>query len=108
MGVRYIGGCCGFQAYHIRAIAEELAVERGVKAPGSDKHEPWGKGLEMHTKPWVRARATRDHWSTIRPSTGRPESQALSKCDAWGVTAGDEDLRQTTVRSSRTPIHVCP
>merc|ERR1719152_509962 len=27
-GVRYIGGCCGFQAYHIRAIAEELEREQ--------------------------------------------------------------------------------
>ena len=24
MGVRYIGGCCGFEPYHIRAIAEEV------------------------------------------------------------------------------------
>ena len=22
MGVRFIGGCCGFEPYHIRAIAE--------------------------------------------------------------------------------------
>lgn len=29
MGVRYIGGCCGFQPYHIRAITEELADVRG-------------------------------------------------------------------------------
>lgn len=94
LGVRYIGGCCGFVGYHIRAIAEELEVERGVKAPGSDKHEPWGKGLEMHTKPWVRARATKEHWSTIKPSSGRPMSSALSTPDKWGVTAGDEMLQQ--------------
>ncbi|KAG7278298.1 hypothetical protein CRUP_029903, partial [Coryphaenoides rupestris] len=24
-GIRYIGGCCGFEPYHIRAIAEELS-----------------------------------------------------------------------------------
>ena len=24
LGVRYIGGCCGFESYHIRAIAEEV------------------------------------------------------------------------------------
>ena len=23
-GARYIGGCCGFESYHIRAIAEEV------------------------------------------------------------------------------------
>jgi len=24
MGIRYIGACCGFEPYHIRAIAEEV------------------------------------------------------------------------------------
>lgn len=24
VGIRFIGGCCGFEAYHIRAIAEEV------------------------------------------------------------------------------------
>ena len=24
LGVRYIGGCCGYEPYHIRAIAEEV------------------------------------------------------------------------------------
>jgi betaine-homocysteine S-methyltransferase len=54
---RYIGGCCGFEPYHIRAVSEELSVERGGKvAAASDKHDLWGRGLRMHTKPWVRAR----------------------------------------------------
>merc|ERR1719190_324277 len=94
MGMRYIGGCCGFQPYHVRAIAEELEAERGVQAQGSQKHEKWGKGLEMHTKPWVRARATKEHWSTIQPSSGRPLSSSMSIPDRWGVTAGDEALKQ--------------
>jgi len=98
MGMRYIGGCCGFLPYHIRAIAEELEVERGVKAPGSEKHEKWGKGLEMHTKPWVRARANKEHWSNLRPSSGRPYSGAMSKSDQWGVTAGHEGLTQQADR----------
>ena len=25
LGVRYLGGCCGFEPYHIRAIAEEVS-----------------------------------------------------------------------------------
>ena len=25
LGVRYIGGCCGIKAYHIRAISEEVS-----------------------------------------------------------------------------------
>lgn len=56
MGIRYIGGCCGFEPYHIRALSEELEKERGRKAPASQKHDAWGGGLLMHTKPWVRAR----------------------------------------------------
>ena len=24
MGIRYIGGCCGTEPYHIRAVAEEV------------------------------------------------------------------------------------
>ena len=24
LGVRYIGGCCGFEPYHIRALSEEV------------------------------------------------------------------------------------
>lgn len=59
-GIRYIGGCCGFEAYHVRALAEELAPERGGLPAGSEKHGTWGAGLEMHTKPWVRARYGRD------------------------------------------------
>merc|ERR1719373_1185648 len=30
LGIRYIGGCCGFLPYHIRAVAEELSEERGA------------------------------------------------------------------------------
>ncbi|KAK8404743.1 hypothetical protein O3P69_007766 [Scylla paramamosain] len=94
LGVRYIGGCCGFEAYHIRAVAEELAKERGKLPAGSEKHEQWAGGLRMHTKPWVRARAGRQYWENLRPSSGRPFSAAMSKPDAWGVTAGDASLKQ--------------
>ena len=37
LGVRIIGGCCGFEPYHIRAVAEELCEERGKLPEGSDK-----------------------------------------------------------------------
>ena len=80
-GVRYIGGCCGFQPYHIRALAEELAEERGRLPAGSEKHKQWGGGLELHTKPWVRARAGRQYWENIRPAGGRPYCPALSYPD---------------------------
>merc|ERR1712055_475010 len=33
MGIRWIGGCCGFESYHIRAMAEELRNERSGQLP---------------------------------------------------------------------------
>lgn len=95
LGVRYIGGCCGFEAYHIRAVSEELSAVRGNKVSlASEKHAQWGGGLAMHTKPWVRARARKDYWAGLKPATGRPQSASMSNPDAWGVTAGSEDLKQ--------------
>ncbi|XP_076333428.1 betaine--homocysteine S-methyltransferase 1-like [Tachypleus tridentatus] len=94
LGVRYIGGCCGFEPYHIRAISEELGEERGKKPKASEKHDMWGEGLKMHTKPWVRARARRTYWEKINPSSGRPYSASSSKPDNWGVTAGSKELKQ--------------
>jgi len=95
LGVRYIGGCCGFEPYHVRALAEELIEERGGKSPaGSEKHMPWGQGLTMHTKPWVRARANKTYWANMKPAGGRPYSAAMSCPDNWGVTKGDEILKQ--------------
>ncbi|KAG8183989.1 hypothetical protein JTE90_001520 [Oedothorax gibbosus] len=95
LGVRYIGGCCGFESYHIRAVSEELVKERGGRSPlSSQKHEPWGEGLKMHTKPWVRARARKSYWEGLQPSTGRPHSSAFSRPDNWGVTQGDAELKQ--------------
>ena len=77
---RYIGGCCGFEPYHIRAVSEELSGERGGKvSDGSQKHDVWGGGLRMHTKPWVRARARKDYWSNLNPACGRPYRYIASK-----------------------------
>jgi len=104
LGVRYIGGCCGFEPYHIRAIAEELAKERGKLPAGSDKHDMWGLGLEMHTKPWVRARANRAYWENIRPASGQPYAPAMSKPDNWGVTKGDDVLKQQKAATTKQEI----
>jgi len=83
LGVRYIGGCCGFEPYHIRAIAEELSAERGGLPEGSKKHDKWGGGLEMHTKPWVRARASKEYWENLKPASGRPFCPSMNKPDNW-------------------------
>lgn len=102
MGIRYIGGCCGFQPYHIRAITEELTPEFGGRFhDGGKKWEPNAEGLLMHTKPWVRSRASADYWKSLRIGTGRPHSHSMSQSDAWGVTQGDEDLKQKTEREDR-------
>uniref|UniRef100_A0A3Q2CU16 Betaine--homocysteine S-methyltransferase 1-like n=1 Tax=Cyprinodon variegatus TaxID=28743 RepID=A0A3Q2CU16_CYPVA len=93
-GIRYIGGCCGYEPYHIRAVAEELAKERGFLPAASEKHGLWGSALEMHTKPWVRARARRDYWENIRPASGRPQCPSLSTPEGWGVTKGHSELVQ--------------
>jgi len=95
LGVRFIGGCCGFEPYHIRAIAEELAPERKRFPKGSEKHDAWGLGLRMHTKPWVRSRAHRDYWENIKPASGRPYCPACSTPDSWGVTQGHAELKQS-------------
>ncbi|XP_063873392.1 betaine--homocysteine S-methyltransferase 1-like [Scylla paramamosain] len=71
LGVRYIGGCCGFEPYHIRAIAEEMAEERGKMPPASDKHKPWGKCLETSYNEFLRKRVGRDYWEGLIPSSGR-------------------------------------
>jgi len=104
LGVRYIGGCCGFQAYHIRACAEELAAERGHSPAGSEKHIPWAGGLRMHTKPWVRARASRQYWEQLQPAGGRPFCPAMSRPDNWGVTKGDDILKQQTEETKQADI----
>jgi len=104
LGVRYIGGCCGFEAYHVRAVAEELAAERGGLPQGSDMHAMWGEGLKMHTKPWVRARASKEYWQNLQPASGRPFCPSQSKPDNWGVTKGDKDLQQGKDKTSEEEI----
>ena len=94
MGIRYIGGCCGFEPYHIRAVSEELEKERGKVCEASDKHDKWGVGLRMHTKPWVRARANKDYWKGLEPASGRPYAPALSEPDEWEMTQGHDMLAQ--------------
>ncbi|XP_036618627.1 betaine--homocysteine S-methyltransferase 1 [Trichosurus vulpecula] len=94
LGVRYIGGCCGFEPYHIRAIAEELAPERGFLPDASEKHGSWGSGLSMHTKPWIRARARKEYWESLLLASGRPYCPSMSAPDAWGVTKGTAELMQ--------------
>jgi len=85
LGVRFIGGCCGFEPYHIRAIAEELAPERGRLPAASDKHSPWGEALKHHSVPEIRARANRAYWENLKPASGRPFCPSLSGPGGLGL-----------------------
>ena len=49
LGIRYIGGCCGFEPYHIRAMAEELREERS-RLPEASKKSEWAQDLFMAKK----------------------------------------------------------
>merc|ERR1712002_1431438 len=79
LGVRYIGGCCGFEPYLIRAIAEELAQERGrlpFSARKSDVDLSLWKSIEEKQERHA-GKGSRKYWDTLTPCTGRPLSAAL-------------------------------
>eukprot|EP00116_Pleurobrachia_bachei_P018834 sb/3479096/ len=88
-GIMFIGGCCGFESYHIRAVSEELSAERGGYLPANCTN--WGKALELNTKPWVSSsEGKREYWENLRPATGRIYSPTMSKPDDWGILPGTE------------------
>jgi len=88
-GVRYIGGCCGFEPYHIRAIAEELAPERERLPEGSDKSDHdlsfmkkmfqtySGKKQDWETAYNIK-KCSKEFWAHMEPATGRPKSAAFT------------------------------
>ena len=102
MGIRYIGGCCGFEPYHIRAMAEELMSERGFLPEASNKSE-FARGMFMAKKRiegnpkdytgkyetfknltfstfstfMGHFRDTMEYWINLVPCTGRPLSSAM-------------------------------
>jgi len=81
IGVRYIGGCCGFEPYLIRAVAEELAQERGClpfSARKSDVDLSLWKNIEEKQHRHA-GKGSREYWDTLTPCTGRPLSSALCR-----------------------------
>jgi len=73
-GVRYIGGCCGFEPHHIREMAQELSEELGRRPPGKDMHEPWGKSMASSSWPALKKRVGQEYWGKVIPATGRPSA----------------------------------
>ncbi|XP_071504428.1 betaine--homocysteine S-methyltransferase 1-like [Diadema antillarum] len=70
LGVRYVGGCCGFEPHHIRAISDELKEERGRGVFGIDK-SGFPQSLNRSFVATLRKRASRDYWMNLKPSAGR-------------------------------------
>ena len=81
LGIRYIGGCCGFEPYHIRAMAEELALERGGLPEASQKSDHDLKihaGLEGRGLARYKDKGSLEWWMSLEPSTGRPLSAVMA------------------------------
>ncbi|XP_065186343.1 betaine--homocysteine S-methyltransferase 1-like [Sycon ciliatum] len=83
LGVRYIGGCCGFEPRHIRAMSEALQDERGIMAPVTQRYGTW---LEEAKKRSQVTKRDPQYWLGMEPATGRPKSSAMS-----GVKADDAE-----------------
>lgn len=82
LGIRVIGGCCGFESHHIRAMAEELAQERGGFPAGSEKSDhnfnAFKKKAEERPDEFGR-KCLKTYWQELVPATGRPMSKPF--CD---------------------------
>ena len=65
---------------------------------------PWKPGRHLHTKPWVRARASRQYWEKLRPAAGRPFCASMSCPDNWGVTQGHDILKQQREATTKADI----
>lgn len=78
-GVHYIGGCCGIEPHAIRAMSQELAVERGKSPPTEDMTPAFSKYLRESMISYNRFKAeNKDHWFNLRPGTGRLKNPAFS------------------------------
>merc|ERR1712218_259941 len=80
LGVRFIGGCCGFEPYHIRAMAEELSDIRGCLPVASNKSDhdlAIHRSLEEKGLKRYKNKGCLDYWMEHQPATGRPLSTAL-------------------------------
>ena len=77
-GVRYVGGCCGFEPHHVRAVAMELEAETGRTAPGRKHADKWAEGLkEIYAE--QKARVTEGYWRQLVPANGRPKVKTMAE-----------------------------
>ena len=71
-GVRYVGGCCGFEPHHVRALAMELEAETGRKPPGRRHADKWAESLKLvYRSTDDGERVTEEYWKELIPAAGR-------------------------------------
>nr|XP_026689557.1 betaine--homocysteine S-methyltransferase 1-like isoform X2 [Ciona intestinalis] len=70
LGVKYIGGCCGTEPHHIRAIAQELQPERGIDPPVNDMCPQLGFFADASLSNYKK-KSDADYWKRLVPGTGR-------------------------------------
>ncbi|XP_002131974.2 betaine--homocysteine S-methyltransferase 1-like [Ciona intestinalis] len=80
LGTRYIGGCCGMEPHHIRAIAQELAPERKRDPPVQDMCPPTGF-LQFSGLSNIKEKASMDFWTNTKPGSGRPFNPASTQTE---------------------------
>lgn len=80
IGVRYIGGCCGMEPHHIRAIAQELAPERKRPIPVDDMCPAYGGFLKFSAVNVLREKSgDKDFWQNVNIGSGRPDHKACNE-----------------------------
>ena len=77
-GVRYVGGCCGFEPHHVRALAMELEAETGRKPPGRRHADKWAESLKLIYLN-DRERVTEEYWKELIPAAGRTSVVRLAE-----------------------------
>lgn len=70
-GVHYIGGCCGFEPHHVRAVAMELAQEVGRQPPGIEHADKWGEAMAIGYSGVTNV--GEKYWTSLVPAAGRKE-----------------------------------
>lgn len=79
LGVHYIGGCCGVEPHHIRALSQELQPERGIVPPTNDMTPAYSKHMAESEMKRYRFKANnKDFFWNLTPGTGRPMNPAFS------------------------------
>jgi len=78
LGVRYFGGCCGFEPYHMREISDEIKGKVGKTYPGKVKHDNMGNRRIFPDNSDISDSQAIDFWMNHLPATGRPDNPAAS------------------------------